>query len=894
MSEYPVPNLPASSKELKPRVDKLRQAIAKGKLERRGELVTKLGELALGYLLEKKISIALHTVDELIELADVLIEEGQIEFRAQKVSSLFSLMGFLPAVRANVRDLDESAFFNRLKSCIDQLSADEYFAIRNEWALEVHRHAERIEENGGTVAAIAILDDSIKTIEKLFPDPPRQFTEWKPLLDSYRSRGLWKRKIGDRLSAIDDLLHYATIAQKADDILRHNMKMSQQRNKGERNEKNQIVVRIYAEDYADFLAAMDFFGHRYEAAVCLADYYAEGAEKQKSLEHYDKALRTVTQNDIPETGHTASIFSAPAEIPFRKGTLLYQFHDYEEALKEFDLSLQELKKLLETEKEEYFEMLEDRLADLARFRADTLRALERFDEAEKEIETVKELVAGAVQTANRAKVASERKREKMLAQNPLAALMEAPKSAPNPISKKPSEMTERDLLYLLGVKHNEAMADVQRGMLEMQRGRWKTALKYFLKARIVVDSTVIHELPEAKKNIFSIYLGIARSYLGIEQFEESEKWYRRAIKQSESLIDEGNLEFRESRCETEEGLANLFSVAREPEKSFAKFEQAFKDRSSLIEMMEDDLKGFDREQLRVQDNQRLMPIAKLLKSQVQTARSIEEQLCELGRMDEALAWGRREMDVFEQMRGMLSHPEYAAPDYLDTAVSLASLLILLKRGEEADSLMEIWTRKLVDEHDEALEDAKYRVDHGVMERLYHLLGDADFHTEKRLIKLAMKFRDKGEPSHSKLLLDISRSRIQGWMEAEENRHRLVRLFWEKMIRTVDSELETVNAEMANPSGRNRDDDEDDEYLKYERDFVNASENSETMLQVLSEISGKTLTAKDKENYDRQMRNAASGTSTTSSSLRNTGAPVGRNDPCPCGSGKKYKKCCLKT
>lgn len=21
--------------------------------------------------------------------------------------------------------------------------------------------------------------------------------------------------------------------------------------------------------------------------------------------------------------------------------------------------------------------------------------------------------------------------------------------------------------------------------------------------------------------------------------------------------------------------------------------------------------------------------------------------------------------------------------------------------------------------------------------------------------------------------------------------------------------------------------------------------------------------------------------------------VGRNDPCPCGSGKKYKKCCLR-
>nr|WP_243273049.1 MULTISPECIES: SEC-C metal-binding domain-containing protein [Drancourtella] len=27
--------------------------------------------------------------------------------------------------------------------------------------------------------------------------------------------------------------------------------------------------------------------------------------------------------------------------------------------------------------------------------------------------------------------------------------------------------------------------------------------------------------------------------------------------------------------------------------------------------------------------------------------------------------------------------------------------------------------------------------------------------------------------------------------------------------------------------------------------------------------------------------------------RRKGVKVGRNDPCPCGSGKKYKKCCGK-
>ncbi len=31
---------------------------------------------------------------------------------------------------------------------------------------------------------------------------------------------------------------------------------------------------------------------------------------------------------------------------------------------------------------------------------------------------------------------------------------------------------------------------------------------------------------------------------------------------------------------------------------------------------------------------------------------------------------------------------------------------------------------------------------------------------------------------------------------------------------------------------------------------------------------------------------------TKTPIVNTGPETGRNDPCPCGSGKKYKKCCL--
>ena len=34
-----------------------------------------------------------------------------------------------------------------------------------------------------------------------------------------------------------------------------------------------------------------------------------------------------------------------------------------------------------------------------------------------------------------------------------------------------------------------------------------------------------------------------------------------------------------------------------------------------------------------------------------------------------------------------------------------------------------------------------------------------------------------------------------------------------------------------------------------------------------------------------------GAEQTHVTVKNEGPKVGRNDPCPCGSGKKYKNCC---
>ncbi len=57
----------------------------------------------------------------------------------------------------------------------------------------------------------------------------------------------------------------------------------------------------------------------------------------------------------------------------------------------------------------------------------------------------------------------------------------------------------------------------------------------------------------------------------------------------------------------------------------------------------------------------------------------------------------------------------------------------------------------------------------------------------------------------------------------------------------------------------------------------------------------TIDALEKEfarKKERELRAAqmAGGSTATAASQRRTGEKVGRNDPCPCGSGKKYKKC----
>lgn len=47
-----------------------------------------------------------------------------------------------------------------------------------------------------------------------------------------------------------------------------------------------------------------------------------------------------------------------------------------------------------------------------------------------------------------------------------------------------------------------------------------------------------------------------------------------------------------------------------------------------------------------------------------------------------------------------------------------------------------------------------------------------------------------------------------------------------------------------------------------------------------------------EQREESVEPASRGTGRSTAPILNASPRVGRNDPCPCGSGKKYKKCCL--
>jgi preprotein translocase subunit SecA len=92
--------------------------------------------------------------------------------------------------------------------------------------------------------------------------------------------------------------------------------------------------------------------------------------------------------------------------------------------------------------------------------------------------------------------------------------------------------------------------------------------------------------------------------------------------------------------------------------------------------------------------------------------------------------------------------------------------------------------------------------------------------------------------------------------------------------------------------------EDSEYEEdegaEERRALEVSKALEEQQRLAAQSAVQDMTRNIQRQHERELKDlqfaGTNGAATTKQPVVNGGSKVGRNDPCPCGSGKKYKKC----
>jgi preprotein translocase subunit SecA len=335
-------------------------------------------------------------------------------------------------------------------------------------------------------------------------------------------------------------------------------------------------------------------------------------------------------------------------------------------------------------------------------------------------------------------------------------------------------------------------------------------------------------------------------------------------------------------------------------------------RTQFIAEHEAALEGLDREHLRIHDNQKLMPLAVLYQAQIETIRSIENQIFAMNSPELAESWAQTESETFEKLRALLLHPNKADGDSMLVTASCAAMLRWCGAEEKCHELLNRW---VIDQKDqfESEDAARSYINSFLTNRLKDLYALTDFHDGAQLF---LRFALQTQQSQFQAAYEtarIFRSFLIHEQQQLQNPPLVKREFYARLIELVEHEIQRIRDRLSidEPEGvfQNRpynpeevraildkikveeeetlkaDEPDDDENASlYERDYETAMDNHGMLFKMLDAFSGNNKTDGLLKEYDLDRRKEM---------IDNDGSQVGRNDPCPCGSGKKYKMCCLK-
>ncbi|MDR2641205.1 MAG: SEC-C domain-containing protein [Planctomycetaceae bacterium] len=915
-------------------VHELRASIKKGFVNKRCELLDKLCDILFLKSNIQQFDEAKEIIAEIVEIGKSLAADGStedLEMCGIKIGKNISMAWLFP-IMTNV-DYDKiEEMFDLYDQWMKLLPENEINKTDNDLIYDNYRFSDYLLKKGKKEQALKLTIETLNTFETKYYPTSTKVADWQPLTVGYNTLAKIYEELGDNENALQNYLKYDEIADKVHDMMVWNKTDNTvqiediNKNVEEINKifKGVIIINASSDLSGFSLNDVDFDEERNTVMLRLGDIYAQKSNIDEALKYYNKAARTakLAIDNAVSSSHESvpEIQFSKIYIAIRKIRLYMKINDWENArkqiqnaAKEFNFKSQKHDSLGYTEKE-VMDSLYDEIKNLQ-------QELEKITNNKTNIFFEKENVFGKKQSG-----------------------------AEDRFGIFSGNIKWNELRLTLGEKHNEACKLLGRGHFELSRGRFKSAIVYLLQARNVLDSLFISlELVSSRANVAMIYSMLGRAYLKLHDFAKAEKWSNKAVEEVDSIIKKTNELANKSHRDAREqfeykllmpvdcGTTLLLTLetAASLYISTNRFDNAIKTLTRLHEV--------SKEWHQKQQSSNTKRTAKELRSRynwcvtamttIDVIRGIEECCCHLGRFDEAIKWVTTEVNEYYELCYFLSANDNKISTTFRSMAdfSTAALLVCTKQFGQADAMIQKIAQRFVkNKIEDKIESALDRVELFVALRRCMLMSEIEFSEERNKLiearKLMLHQRGKAIELFNEVLGKLEEKRKKA-----ENSHNVIRKQWDLLIKYTRTALNWSNGntkdwdalltkreKMTNRLSLLESDDKefdlelvlsrqydgniefdkvaewepdniDDEIAKHDLDFEGPFDNPVAPeYDILKEGTSaerheaiesfrKIMTSQDIREGVERLQNKHT---------------VGRNDPCPCGSGKKYKKCCM--
>jgi hypothetical protein len=905
-----------SSVKLDRELEDLRLQVKEGKDDKREELLAKFADALNTYTRTMQFDETINTMYEMLELGKKLAENGKTTNfgdYAVRIGQAISTTQFMSDRNHNPYKRVEE-MFNIVQQWMLLVPAREFEKHINEWARNIHEYVKfLIDKKHQYQKALDLIDDTITKLESKLNTRSTKFVEWQALFNSYHLKGELHHNLKDESASLQNYLRYDELADKAHDVLMRNkpntpVPISQ-------GSGHKIFIANGEDDnMSTLIAARGFQEDRQQAMFKIGNLYEDIHDITNASKYYDKAARVARialENDMMHHRFLVPILlAAKPRSQFYKARLYAQIGDLENATKFLEDAEKEIMSILKEHlKDEDFEINE-------------------FEKLQKEINDL--------QKKYNIKIDPD--------------LANAVKKKYETISFNESKDKLMDKVTdALNMKLFESTALLASGQTAFMRKNYKSAIFDMLRARNILDSQVLQtDLIASRSNLLIACAILAKSYTVLGDPTTAVKWSRRGLAQLEVLEKKfAELEASPRKTQRQEYEAhtlkqvdiNLVSgLGREVESevniALEQYEKAIDALKQLYEFRKSRSERKKSEANKSKDMEARDDYVEMVAEYViKPILAIEECYCSLGQFDNAIKWCNTETETYAALCTYASEILPIANIFRSKAdFSLTALLLCAGKIEQADAIIEQIAQKFVNSGvDSNIELAKERVDSFVALRRSMLMSMTEFREERLTLIQARKLTSTQPDEAAKLFNEVLQ-KLETKRKNAENEHRIIRKQWDMLIKYTNIALDFCNGnenEWDNLESIRPDNDDKLKYLRTEEKEIDLEQlllRHHDLTFDFSESDEEDPDGIDEEiekvNYDfeyahenpvapefaffpdNEKEQQAKRISKIKEALykheqneveqlkKNGGNKVGRNDPCPCGSGKKYKKCCM--